>query len=121
MNLACLITGHRWHWIRCTRCGAWRGAKPQPLPAPTHVVHAVDLYPTVYASVEAGMPFLVVRQSNCARGNHIILRGYDPLEQRPTGRRMTCRITWVTTGDLYGVPAEHSIIGITPLFHTHDH
>lgn len=121
MNLACLLFGHRWRWMRCDRCGTWRTVPSAvAMPKPTARVHAVKCWPQYYKAVATGDKTFEVRKAdrNYRVGDHIILCCWDPLQQCYTGPRTTCQITYVLAGGSFGLAEGWCILGIKPLHST---
>lgn len=121
MSLLCLLLGHRWRWVRCTRCGAWRH-QPATIAQvqATRQVHVLKCWPQFLEAVDSGVkPFELRRNDRPYRvGDHIILRGWDPMRQAYTGKRTTVLITYVLPGGQFGLADDHCILGIRPLHRT---
>lgn len=121
MDLLCLILGHRWRWMRCERCGAWR---TQPaavaMPKPTRKVHALKCWPEYYRAVITGAKTFELRKADrdYTVGDHIILLEWDPMEQRHPGPRSTCQITYILHGGNFGLAEGWCILGIKLLHST---
>ena len=120
MNLICLLLGHRWRWVRCTRCSAWRSIKSTDATKPTHRVHMLKIWPQYHDAVDAGEKLFELRKADrdYSVGDHLILCGWHPMAQKYTGRRTTCLITYVLPGGQFGLAPDHVILGIRPLHRT---
>lgn len=122
MNPACLLLGHRWRWMRCERCGEWRTAPSAVgMPPPTLRVHALKIWPEYYRAVAAGLKTFELRKADRPYqvGDHLILCCWDPMEQRYTGPRTTCQVTYVLPGgNGFGLAEGWCILGIKPLHST---
>lgn len=107
--------------MRCDRCGAWR-TRPSAvaMPTPTRKVHALKCWPEYYAAVASGHKTFELRKHDRVYvvGDHLILSCWDPLEQKYTGPRTTCLITYVLVGGSFGLAPDHCVLGIKPLHST---
>lgn len=121
MNLLCYIIGHRWRWMRCERCDAWR-VTPSTVatPKPTQRVHTLKIWPQYYAAVSDGSKPFELRRADreYSVGDHAILAEWDPMVPAYTGRRTTALITYILPGGQWGLAADHVILGIRPLHST---
>lgn len=121
MNIACLLFGHRWRWMRCERCDAWRTAPSAvAMPKPTRQVHALKCWPAYYHAVAAGEKTFELRKADRPYqvGDHLILSAWDPAEQRYLGPRTTCQITYVLHGGTFGLAEGWCVLAIKPLHST---
>jgi hypothetical protein len=81
------------------------------------MIHELKTWPAYFQAIVNGQKTFEIRKNdrNFHVDDELVLKEYNPAEQKYTGRELRVKVTYMTEGGQWGIPLDICVLGIRAL------